>query len=450
MAYAVNFGIINKKVNSTLQTFTVNNAASCVLKEPSDVLNPTFTYQGAFNEKNNYFYVSDFGRYYWITAITFVLGHWEITGKVDALASFKAEIGSQAQYIVRASADKDGRVPDRYAVAKASPIVTALTGALPLDSFGSYVICAAGASGNHFYMMRGGTWETLYSKVFSSGFLQSYYNVWDAIVQDVTNAVLNPADYIFSAKWLPCAPTGASQSITLGFYDTGVPGLAINPGTVVMTQAFSWTIPDHPQAGAFGNYLNGSPYRRISLFLPGYGNMVIDPDIAATAPDLYIVAEMDITGALTYSIALQSGGNAVWRTAVTCDLSTDAGFSTMKSGITSAIGAVGNGLASGGVLGGLVTGAASAVQNAIPQVERASVGGSRSILATNGIVCLTIENYEIAIPGHDRYGYPLCRYGLPSSYPGYLQCADASVSCQGTQSEIEEINAFLNGGFYYE
>lgn len=454
MAYTVTFGTIYKRVNSTLNTYTPVFTASCVMKEPCDLLNPTFTLQVQNTEllhnNMNYMEVAELGRFYWITSMTFVLGHWEVSGKVDVLGTYKTDIGAHPQYIVRASATFDGRIPDSYAVAKASPIIQPMTGPIGLNATGCYVICTAGKTGNKFYMMYGATWETLYASIFTSGFLNDYYNAWDAIVQDVVNTVLNPADYILSAKWLPCTPTGNYENISLGFHDTGVPAYVVQPGTVVMTSVFDWTIPDHPQAASYGYYLNSNPFRKIGLFLPGYGNIVIDPDIVATANNLYIKAELDISGALTYSISLLSSGNRVWTTAVTCDVSTDAGFATQKSGITSALSAVAGGFAAGGVAGALAEGAASAVHNAIPQVERASVGGSRSILATDGLIVCTIEYYEIAAPAPAAIGLPLCVYAALSGYNGFIQCRNASVPCNGTQTEIEEINSFLNGGFFYE
>lgn len=451
-AYTVSFGSTAKRVNSTLQTYTEVISASCYLKEPCDFYNPTFTYQGAFPENLNYMFVAAISRYYWITSINFVLGHWEIIGKIDAMATYKTDIGAEYFYITRASAAIPSRLPDPYAVVLSDPVISRKSDSIGLSATGCYVICCVGSSNNKFFMLSEAEWEGLYSQVYSSGFLQSYYNIWDQIVQDVGNAVLKPEDYIISAKWLPCPVQGTMQSIQLGFFNTAVQGGAIDPGTIVFTRWFNnWVIPSHPQAAAYGAYLNGNAYRKINLALPGYGNLVIDADVAAACPYLDIVAEMDITGCMTYSIDLRNGnGDSGYHTYVTTDLSTDAGFAVSRSGISNAVAAVATGALVGGGIGALIQGAGSVVTNLVPQVERASSGGSRSVLAGGGLVILTVVNYEIQTPAPAAFGYPLCLYGRPSDYPGFIKCQDASIACRGTQAEIEEINSYLNGGFFYE
>ena len=107
MAYTVTFGVIYKRVNSTLNSYTAAFTASCAMKEPCDLLNPTFTLQlsnpGLMHNNINYMEVSELGRFYWVTAMTFVLGHWEVTGKVDVLGTYKTDIGAHPQYVARSS-----------------------------------------------------------------------------------------------------------------------------------------------------------------------------------------------------------------------------------------------------------------------------------------------------------------------------------------------------------
>ena len=443
MAYQVDFGTISKKENSTANGFTVQASASCSLKDPSDLYAPVFTYQGDFPITANYMHVPAMRRYYWITATTFVLGHWEITGKVDVLASFKAEIGATPCYILRSSHSHAGDIPDPLAVAQTSPTINRLADGLGLSGPGSFVVCCAGKNGNAFYMLDAAAWQRLYSIVYTSGFLVDYYNVWDAVVQDVSNAILNPDDYIINAKWVPAPVTGAATEISLGFTNTGVTGHLVQPGTSIFIRVFTWTIPQHPQAATYGTYLNGNMYRKITLHLPGYGNMVLDADALATNATLTITAEMDITGCLSYSVDY-----AGIHCYVVCDLSCDAGFSVTKSGISNALASIAaNPPAS---LGDLANGVMSAAIGAIPQVERASSGGSRSALVAGQLVICTIVNYTIMPPAPDAQGLPLCVLGTPANYPGYLKIASPSVIAPATQTELDEINAHMERGFFYE
>lgn len=74
----IDIGHINKRVNSTKQTFTKTHTNVDVkLKEPTSVINPTFilrntfgTNQYKFSSQTNYIYVPDWG-YYWIMDIVY-------------------------------------------------------------------------------------------------------------------------------------------------------------------------------------------------------------------------------------------------------------------------------------------------------------------------------------------------------------------------------------------
>lgn len=449
MAYAVNFGIIDKKVNSTSQAFTVNHSASCVLKEPSDVLNPTFTYQGAFNEKNNYFYVADFGRYYWITSITFVLGHWEITGKVDVLASFKAEIGGSQQIVSRAELLHDGRIIDTEIPILAKPEPAGpYSWALGFSAAGSYIICAAGETGNRFYILSQTSWEALCARVFSSAFLTDYESVWSAIVTEIQNTVLRPQDYIVRALWVPFAISGgASRNISLGFTTTDVAGNEASPSTIWYTHFPNISVPDHPDKAQYGDFVNGNIYRKLNLFLPGYGNIGLDSDALSGTPILEITAACDLSGTLYYKV---NCGGVV--TCVSCNIGIDIGYTITRSSVGGALASVDSAAAnimSGNVLGAAL-GIGSAVGSMLPQVEHASGGASAGVVAATPDCILSGLFYRLDTLKNSRMGRAYNKMLQINATSGYLQCVNASVACPGTQSEIEEINAFLNGGFYYE
>lgn len=453
MAHSVQFGIINKKVNSTKNAITALTTETCNLKEPCDIYNPVFTVQPIANinwSQINYMYVADFSRYYWVTEVRFVLGHWEIVGKCDVLASFKGDIGTQPFYIARAEAAPLSNIPDPYTVVKTCPVSDRFIDGAIFNTAGAYIVCCAGDTGNRFYMLPEAQWRSLYATVFSSGFMNDYYNFWDALIQDVNNVVFKPEDYVLSAIWVPAATTGSAEAIKLGYTNTGVTGWAVTPGTLIWTRNDEWTIPPHRQAGTIGGFLNSSHYRSLNLTLPGYGNIVLDPDIAANYPILDIDAGMDVTGCVTYSVGLcATAGVPIWRTVVCTNLSADAGFTTTRAGITNAVTSVGKGAMMGG-LGGAMVGAAAGFFSGMPQVERASSGGSRSVAVGGTSIVLTITDYLVEPPHRASMGMPYCGVSTPGTLGGYMKCQDASIQCTGTQVEIEEINSFLNGGFVYE
>lgn len=448
MAYAVNFGIIDKKVNSTAQGFTVNHSASCVLKEPSDVLNPTFTYQGAFNEKNNYFYVADFGRYYWITSTTFVLGHWEITGKVDVLASFKTEIGASQQIVARSELLKDDKIIDTEIPILAKPMPAGpYTWAVNFDLVGSYIICVAGKNGNKFYILGKSAWEGLCARVYNSTFLTDYKNIWQSLVTDLQNIVLRPQDYIIRSLWVPFAvPQGAQSAIALGFTETDIGGFVASP-SFVWTGEYNLTIPDHPQLATYGDFVNSNIYRKLNLFLPGYGNIALDSDALSGTAFLQVKSACDLSGNLYYSV---NCGGVV--TCVSCNIGVDIGYNVTRANVGTALASVEGSAAdilSGNLLGA-AAGIGSAVGSMLPHVEHASGGASAGVPAATPNIVLSGLFYMLDSLKLTRQGRAYNKMLQINATSGYLQCVNASVACPGTQSEIEEINAFLNGGFYYE
>lgn len=452
MAYTVTFGSIYKRVNSTYNTYTAAFTASCAMKEPCDLLNPVFTLQlsnpGLMHNNINYMEVAELGRFYWITAMTFVLGHWEITGKVDVMGTYKTDIGAHPQYIARSSQYFARDIPDPLLLAFNTPKITKLSKAMGLSTSGSFIVCCAGTSSNKFYSLSQNAWQALYGAVFTSGFLQDYYTIWDAVVQDVTNEIFKPEDYILSAKWVPAVPTGTQEEIRLGFTATGVYGGIVTPGMLLYSEGFVWNVPQHPQAATYGTFLNGNAYRKITLALPGYGNIVLDADALAANDELTVSAGMDVTGCLCYSVDY-----AGHHTFLTCDLSTDAGFAAQKSSVGSAVSAIGqaaNIAAMGGTFAAGIAGGISGIIGAIPQVERASSGGSRAALFGGATLELCVQWYEINTPPSNTLGRAYCQEATPASLGGYMQCSNASVPCKGTQPEIEEINNYMNGGFFYE
>lgn len=82
-----------------------------IFKEDTSLLNPTIIINGVSNASSytiedigtsNYFSIPKVNRYYFITDITMMSGgRVAITGKVDVLMSFKADILGSTQLIVR-------------------------------------------------------------------------------------------------------------------------------------------------------------------------------------------------------------------------------------------------------------------------------------------------------------------------------------------------------------
>lgn len=77
-------------INKSLDSGTTLTGS---LRNESSVINPSFIIEHENPSGFNYCYISDFGRYYFITNITAVrTGIWKIDCSVDVLMSFKTQI----------------------------------------------------------------------------------------------------------------------------------------------------------------------------------------------------------------------------------------------------------------------------------------------------------------------------------------------------------------------
>lgn len=474
MSYTVSFGVMTKRVNSTKQGYTEVLSASCLLKPvqlstkpgSTNQLNPTFSIQAQIAADAllscNYMYVAAFGRYYWITDIEFLLGVWYVTGETDVLATFKSAIGDTTTYILRSASEYDERIADGFYVLENVAACLPTWEPTGFDTNGTVIATVLGNDGSDnmcYYAMTPGVWASLYSVLYTSSFLNNIGSFWQNIATDIYNTVINPGDYISSAIWLPIsyADINVSESgIVIAQMTTAFQGKKISPSTLLLYNSKFLALPDHPQELTNGVWMRGNRCSRDTLLLPGYGMITLDSDIIAgmAIRGVTIQYAVDCSGALTYHV--NYGSKDVYCNA---DIATPCGFADTRpdfsQALSSTLGAAGafaTGSASGVMAG--FKGLLDASLSFAPSVERISSGGSRTLptvepyfLANSVFYLLPPDAYNTAGSGR-----PLGKTRQISTLSGYMVCADTvSVECTGaTRSEIEQINNYLTGGFYYE
>lgn len=86
-------------VNKSLETLS---SVSGVLKESTSILNPVIKIQGTIPTSCNYFYISEFGRYYYINDITSINNDlFEISGHVDVLKTYASQLRGCSGIVAR-------------------------------------------------------------------------------------------------------------------------------------------------------------------------------------------------------------------------------------------------------------------------------------------------------------------------------------------------------------
>lgn len=100
------YNVLHKNFGQAIASVTATVKGSCSIDNPTLLLN----YQSAASF--NYFYVSDWGRYYRVTNRLLVPGeHMMISGQSDPIASFAGSIAGLDVYAVRCE-DLTARSPE--------------------------------------------------------------------------------------------------------------------------------------------------------------------------------------------------------------------------------------------------------------------------------------------------------------------------------------------------
>lgn len=461
MAFTVNFWQMIKEVNSTAQPSGSGTAYSCVSNADFNVLAPRLPLQiGAAANPTGYNYcqVPAWGRYYWISRWSFESGLWVAYCEVDALASWKTQIGSTSAYVLRAAADSDGSLIDNLYPTKAAPSITntSLTKWWidnDLDyTEGCFVVGLINKFGaTQYALLQPSEFVQFASAAFSQTFFNSVADqAW------MTKAIFDPMQYLSSVTWFPFDMSGASGravDLHLGYWDTGITGLHI--GTLrELSQTV--TLPKHPQRAARGIFLDAAPYSRYVLDVPPFGRMELPSDLLAGQASINLIAVIDwISGRGVLRVKNTDGDPIILSEAqvgVTVQVS-----QVLRDYAGGALGAISAGASVGaalltGNIPGAITGVASAIGNAVtsaqPTVTTSGMNSGFSGLA--GSWHLTSTFFLLADEDIAHRGRPLCKVRQLSTLPGYQLCTDTDISIPATREEIDTIRRYLETGYYYE
>ena len=179
-------------------------------KNGSSIVNPKIELNiGATNSPSafNYAYITQFQRYYYVREWSFENGLWIGSLATDVLATYKSQIGAANLYILRASAEKDGRIIDNLYPTKVNCDYDTTELQYPYST-GYYVVgCVTkqpqGTGSityyalNYFNMRR--LVQCLLSDVINTN---NHFNLSDAS-EALQLSIVDPVQYIKSCLWFP-------------------------------------------------------------------------------------------------------------------------------------------------------------------------------------------------------------------------------------------------------
>lgn len=503
MSFTIQLYRFRKRVNSTKRPAPADGVYPVTgsLNTECGILRPHIRIVFAPDENPsgyNYMYIEDFNRYYWCGEWTNIRGVWEVDAVCDPLASWRDEIASQEEYVLRAASDFNGAVVDTmYPVIAGQQQTLTQSADWPWTTEvggGCYVIGVIngdtqGTGAVSYYVMTRKALQDLQQALFENA--DWITSDWVDIQEDVFKAIFNPMQYMTSCQYFPFEMQGISPivQIPFGWWTLPIitPGWHITPLEYI-EHTFSIPVPKHPQSSARGKYLNLEPYTRYAIDIWPWGRIHLDSTCLVDCAELKGKIRTDlITGQGTLFLASHfvppdGGANIEIRTAQVgsavqlAQLSTNwldyaansvPSLGDAKAAIVEGVEA-GAGLLTGNESTSIKTAARGAALNMLPPgTGRAGSRGIASAAAaiapmletggTNGSkACLGIkprlfaEFNFVAEEDIENRGRPLMAKRILGDLTGYVLCADADISIAGMAEENAAIKQHLNSGFFME
>lgn len=486
MAFNVYFYTFQKRINSTKVVADGSSSVtlSCRLKDNTDIIHPTIEISGkdsTFNPWNlNYCWVTKFNRYYFINTWRYNVGVWECECTVDILATVKNQIGAKTKYVLR-SASKYNRniVDDFYPSLTMQPnyyIDTADFQFYRQISQGKFIIGVANRDSSGFGAVS-------YYVVSSTQIKQLVQEMlplrtdWDGTFTGLTDAIYRsiygPFDYIKSCKWFPIAITTNTNPVTISFgnYQSSITGNPIPNNIENWFSNYRDVYMPHDPNTPSDNWLRYDAkyrcpqYSHIYIVLNPWGVIELNPN---DLTDTYIIrcriyADF-VTGDGILKIYKIVGTTEYFLMQKTAKIAVDINltqstidFTGLVGGALTAIGGAAAAVTAGsgaGLVAGIVAGESGiigATTAAVPSIS-GSIGQTfNSVIGIDGKITLIYQYTYFAEEDNAENGKPLCENTVLNTLSGYIKCLDGDIDISGCmKQELEMINDFLTGGFFYE
>lgn len=450
LIYWLNF---SKRKNSTLTPSSEGTTINVELKRETSVLNPSFLISGDIGNYIGLNYVKWFNRYYFVSEPISVRNDlFTITCTVDVMATYKTMIGSYNCFVERCSnpIGYDVLVPD-YALSGQYDIVNTLTTQSDLyPSFstqGTFLLRTAGKTssasslGVTTYAVSKENIQQVLDFLFTS---DNFDFLGDASVK----SFFNPFQYIIDCRWFPFVSTvfgSTTEKIPFGWWNSGVDGGVVTAPSVQF--AISMEIPDSSYDD-FRQY--DDRYTSLKIFLPGAGLFLLNP-LETGSGRISAQYQVDIaTGETLIKVYNNTGYLLGTFSGMMCSqiMLGQMSVQLMDSakGFFGGIGEIARGNIGSGV-SSIIEGAQTILQPT--QSVNGTAGNMSSLIYNQRVIFYRMEYGTKEYPT-TVYGRPCCRNLTLSTIPGYILCANASISIPGYSSEKDAVNGYLNGGFYYE
>lgn len=469
----VNFWSFAKKVNSTaIPSGTPLYSATAYLKEESGVLSPTLQIyeSAAWNPYNlNYAQITDFARYYFTGEWIWMGGLWETTLEIDALGSWKTEIGNANKYILRSASAYNPDIIDSLYPPEEHVNVSWDSFSFPFyNDFtgGVYILGVINGQGQSL----AGTTDYFIMtapeiKDFMTYMIPASVTTWgnlNSMTADVYKSVYDPLRFIVSCKYFPFTAGGINTDVAIAFGN-----FLSNKYAEPLDKPNTWPTFTHDYTLPTGwtsrdARERSEPYADIMFWMNPFGVIPLSTSDFTLTDTVRVKITPDmISGEATIQIYAVVSGAEVLVAQQTAMIGFDVNLiatnkdssSAAASLISGGSGIAGNllaGNAPGAVLSGLM-GAGDAFASLTRPSVVMSTRGAPSVSMISGASRLYSRHHTFPGDSNVEFGRPLYDVRQISSLSGYIKIGDPDFEAAGAmKDEIQRIGEFFTSGFYYE
>lgn len=473
----------SKRKNSTKQPVTSESVEMHVsFKEDTSLENPVFIIDDPYP---HYTYVQAFSDYYFVTDIVNLDNYRsEIHCSMDVLATYRSSILNYTAFVERSASNYDEFLIDPVLSLRQkydSDTVTATSLSELFDRDGCFVVtCMTATRGITLYLVNN---------------LRPFRTILDpdcydnqSISEWIDSKISQAYDldvYIGSVKWFPIdittkgtqiypVPTGNTYSDNpfvvgpLGIPENKIPSTSvikwIYPSSLTLSTQLVLNLP----SAYYDDFRDCDPrFTQYSLTLPGVGTVPLDASFVGScihnSRDIYLQVYGDwVTGNINYIISTFIGGlyskYTEFRGNIACDVTIGKSASNFANTLSGFIGGTTNAVSSlmsnnvvGGIGASLQTGV-NFISNMV-QDQLTIMGGSGNrgdLWAHSGNAYLNRRVFGSKDFALSVAGRPLMKNVTLSTLSGFCKCGNASVPLNARDSERDQVNSYLNSGFYIE
>lgn len=453
----INLFSFSKRENSTAVPSGNGTAVVVNLKQPANILNPSFQLASdwSISTVRGYNYLNMDGAWYYIENWTSVRNNlWECSCSLDVLASFRSEIRATSAFVEYDTSGNTWLIDHRLSTLETGTRAGNTQAMSLVKTAGVYVVTVTGQEGSvGNYVLSESGLSSLMNSVRDWSDVDDEEEVLDVLKKWATKALSSGSapNNIRGCRWIPWQISGSPQQIYLGTYPTGVSGQKItNPivtGGVVMQ--IPWQVSDWRRCSLCHTF---------QLYLPYCGNVGIDAGILSGSEEIVVRWSADMrTGDIQFLVFSEdTNGLPIGSYAGCAGVDVPIGVASVNP--LSQLGAVfnaGTQIASGNVIGANMGVAEVAQKILVPNMTAIGTqsSGASSGLNDNEYISLfsLFRNTNVSPSSVSAImGTPTMAVKSLSGLSGFVKTRGFSVNVTAGKGVIDRINTMMDGGVYLE